>query len=289
MMFGRTLPAALVATASLVAPCASARACHLFDRCCGRGVTAYYAPVATVAPACCPQPQVVNYMPQTCYRTVYVNTPVVAYQPMTACDPCGRATTVMRPVTTFVARPQLVPYTTYRPVAMSVAQPCCGAPAVTTAAYAAPAISVAPAPAPAAPACCAPATAAATYPAPAAATYAAPATTYAAAPAAAPAPASAPLQSVPSTPTPSLNGAPATTPAQPPTFQSSPLDANQPQSRLLLPPSGASSSTRLQGGLDPEEQDRTTAIPLRGPIVRHASLVVPKTDKAADDGGRAGK
>jgi hypothetical protein len=85
-----------------------------------------------------------------------------------------------------------------------------------------------------------------------------------------------------------MNGAP-TAPVQPQTFQSSPLDTNQPQSRLLLPPSGASSSTRLQGGLDPEEQDRTTAIPLRGPIVRHASLVVPKTDKAEDDGWRAGK
>ncbi|MEX0977306.1 MAG: hypothetical protein WDZ48_00545, partial [Pirellulales bacterium] len=113
-MIGRTVRGALVAVALLAIPVAPARACHLFDRCCGRPTTAYYAPVAqpyvaSYAPACCPQPQaccpqpqVVNYMPQTCYRTVYVNTPVVAYSPTTACDACGRATTVMRPVTTFV-------------------------------------------------------------------------------------------------------------------------------------------------------------------------------------------
>ena len=32
--------------------------------------------------------QVCNYMPQTCYRTVYSQVPVTAYQPVTTCDPC---------------------------------------------------------------------------------------------------------------------------------------------------------------------------------------------------------
>ena len=47
-----------------------------------------------------------------------VNRPVVTMMPQAGCDACGRATTVMRPVTTFVAQQQLVPYTTFRPVAM---------------------------------------------------------------------------------------------------------------------------------------------------------------------------
>jgi hypothetical protein len=46
-------------------------------------------------------------------------------------------------------------------------------------------------------------------------------------------------------------------------------------------------------GLDPETQDRTTAIPLRQPwAVRQASLITPVKTEApkADDGGwRAGK
>ncbi len=46
--------------------------------------------------------------------------PVTTYQPVAACGPCGGATTVMRPVTTYALRPQLVPYTTYRPVVTSV-------------------------------------------------------------------------------------------------------------------------------------------------------------------------
>src|ERR1700677_2371375 len=71
---------------------------------------AFFAPAAPVIP------QTVNYMPYTAYRTVYTNMPVTTYQPAAACGPCGGATTVMRPVTTYALRPQLFPYTTYRPV-----------------------------------------------------------------------------------------------------------------------------------------------------------------------------
>jgi hypothetical protein len=278
-MNGRTIVGALVAVASLSIPVTSARACHFFDHCCGRGTTAYYAPVAA-APACCPQPQVVNYMPQTCYRTVYVNQPVVSYCPTTACDACGRATTVMRPVTTYVRAARLVPYTTYRPVATTVARPCCGQAPMTT--YYAPPVQVAPA----AP-CCTSVSARSYTPLPAAATYSP-------APVASPVPAgpSGTLRSV--TPVPSLNPAPPS-PAPEQTFETSPLDSNQPQSRLLLPPTGDSSSSTLgrPRGLDPQQdQDRSTAIPLRrGTAVRQASLVTPAAAEApqADDGWRAGK
>jgi len=129
--------------------------------------TAYYAPQPGCGqPAC---GQVVNYMPQTCYRTVYVNAPVVSYQPVTSCDPCtGCPTTVMRPVTSFATQARLVPYTTYRPVVTAayappapacsscaplgspVARPVYYAPAVPMAAPVAVAAPVAPA----APACC---------------------------------------------------------------------------------------------------------------------------------------
>ena len=119
---------ALVAVTMLSVPVAPVRACHWFDRMCGKQTT-YYAPVAA-APCCAaPVQQTVSYMPTTAYRSVIVNRPVVSYSPQMACDACGRQTTVMRPVTTFVAQQQLVPYTTFRPVvtAMPVAQaPCCG-------------------------------------------------------------------------------------------------------------------------------------------------------------------
>ncbi|MEX0675958.1 MAG: hypothetical protein WD063_02705 [Pirellulales bacterium] len=267
-MIGRTFLGALVAVASLAVSVTSARACHLFDGCCGRPTTTYYAPACCPQPqpACCPQPQVVNYMPQTCYRTVYVNAPVVAYQPTTCCDPCGRATTVMRPVTTYVTQARLVPYTTYRPVVATVAQPCCGA-AVPAATYYAPVVSTAPR-------CCTPVSATTYTPAPSL-------TTYSPAPVASPVPAGTALQNV--TPAPSLNSAPSAA-EEPKAFESSPLDANQPQSRMLLPPSTSNLSKRPYGP-DPESQDRTTAVPLRyGPAVRQASLVVPaKADIHSDD------
>ena len=42
---------------------------------------AYYAP--------CAPPTVVNYVPQTYYRPVVVNTPVTSFQPVTSCGLCG--------------------------------------------------------------------------------------------------------------------------------------------------------------------------------------------------------
>ncbi len=97
--------------------------------------TAYYAPTtaccapttAYYAPSCntCTQ-QVVNYVPQTCYRTQIVNVPVTAYQPVVASDPCtGCPVTVMRPVTSFVRQVQMVPYTSYRIAYSPVTSSCC--------------------------------------------------------------------------------------------------------------------------------------------------------------------
>ncbi len=299
-MSGRSLRAALVAVTLLAVPAAPARACHLFDRLCGGcGTTTYYAPTvaayAPAAPACCPQQQVVNYMPQTAYRSVVVSRPVVSYVPQPACDACGRSTTVMRPVTTYVAQQQLVPYTTYRPVVSTVAQPCC-APAPVAVARpccgAAPAaVSYAPAPV-AAPACCTPAVSAPAVSVPVTPT-----------PRLAPPPGTpgAPVDSLSPTPDPSLNGgAGGSTFA--PTSNATPLPDNGgsgndgapgPRSRVLMPPYEGSSS-RLPAeprGLDPEGDDRVTAIPVRPNLtVRQASLVTPAKSAApaprpANDGG----
>jgi hypothetical protein len=133
-MIGRTLRPTLTATvaalALLSAPRESLAIFHwLFPNCCGSGSTfsAGYAPAPTVC----------NYVPQTCYRTVYVNTPVVAYRPVTSCDPCtGCPTTCYRPVTTYVTQARLVPYTTYRPV--YAARPVCSPCGTSTPAYYAP-------------------------------------------------------------------------------------------------------------------------------------------------------
>ncbi len=74
-----------------------------------------YAP----APACCPQPACAStqYVPQTTYRTTYTSVPMTTYRPIVTADPCsGCPVTTMRPVTAFVQRAQLVPYTSYMPV-----------------------------------------------------------------------------------------------------------------------------------------------------------------------------
>ena len=108
---------------------------------------AYVAPPAVSYYAPCAPPTVVNYVPQTYYRPVVVNTPVTSYQPVTSCGLCG-PTTSMRPVTTMVQQTQYVPYTSYR-LMYSAAYP------AYTANYMAPAVvapaAIAPAPAPA---CC---------------------------------------------------------------------------------------------------------------------------------------
>jgi hypothetical protein len=111
------------------------------------------------APACpAPVAQQVNYVPQTCYRTVYRPVAVTSYRPITTADPCtGCPVTSLSPVTTYVQRPMVVPYTTYRPVVTTVllptapACPCstcatgaCGVAPATS--YYAPAAIAAPAP-----------------------------------------------------------------------------------------------------------------------------------------------
>jgi hypothetical protein len=200
IMIGRKLTT-LVAVATVAIPAAPSQA--FFGHCCKKQpTTTFYAPVAAapvVAPVC-PQPTIVNYMPQTAFRSVIVNRPVVTMVPQPSCDACGRQTTVMRPVTTFVAQQQLVPYTTFRPVAMPVAQPCCGAAPVTVGF--APAVTSVPVAAPAAPSCCG----AAATPVPTLSNFA-PSTVVTPAPAPA-----APCCGGASTPTPSLSGyAPAPT------------------------------------------------------------------------------
>ena len=159
-MVGQYLRGAMLVMTVLSLGASPANACNCFNRWFGApATTTYYAPAPmAVAPAppcgCAPAPTVVNYVPQTSFRTVYVNMPVVAYQPVTTANPCtGCATTVMRPVTSYVTQARLVPYTSYRPVvtaAYAPVAPACGTPV--TAAYAPPAIPVA-APAPAAPCC----------------------------------------------------------------------------------------------------------------------------------------
>jgi hypothetical protein len=200
-MIGRKVTGTLLGLALVAIPATPSQA--FFGHCCKKQpTTTFYAPVATpvmAAPAC-PTPTIVNYMPQTAFRSVIVNRPVVTMVPQSGCDACGRPTTVMRPVTTFVAQQQLVPYTTFRPVAMPVAQPCCGAAPVTVGF--APAVTTMPVAAPA-PACCG----ASATPVPTLSNFA-PATVVAPAPA----PAAPCCGSAAATPTPSLsNFAPATT------------------------------------------------------------------------------
>lgn len=247
-MIGRKLTGTLVAFAFVAIPATPSQAfCHLFGRC-AQPTTTFYAPVpvaAPVAPTCCPQPTMVNYMPQTAFRSVIVNRPVVTMMPQSGCDACGRPTTVMRPVTTFVAQQQLVPYTTFRPVAMPVAQPCCGSTPVTVGF--APAVSAMPMAAPAAPCCGATAT-----PAPSLSNFA-PATMVAPAPA-------APCCGATSTPTPSLSSyspAPTTTTVIPST--SAPLGSYAPSTT----PSGTPGST-LQS-LTPTPDPSLNAAPLQTP------------------------
>ncbi len=81
--------------------------------------TAFYAPVA--ATSC--SPCAVQYVQQTSYRAEVVQVPVTSYQPVVTTDPCtGCATTVMRPVVTYVQQVRYRPVITYRPV---VANACC--------------------------------------------------------------------------------------------------------------------------------------------------------------------
>ncbi|MEX2121468.1 MAG: hypothetical protein WD847_17905 [Pirellulales bacterium] len=61
--------------------------------------------------------QVVNYVPQTCYRPQCTTVPVTTWRPFTSTDPCtGCPVTCMRPVVNYVRQTRMVAYTTYRPV-----------------------------------------------------------------------------------------------------------------------------------------------------------------------------
>ena len=95
----------------------------------GRPVVVAPAPALTVAPVYPLQPAVCAYVPQTSYRTAYSPMPVTTCQAVRASDPCtGCPVTVFRPITTYTYRPVLVPYTSYRVVAMNPCGSCCAAP-----------------------------------------------------------------------------------------------------------------------------------------------------------------
>lgn len=259
----RKVSGALIVLALLSLSAAPAQACcGWFKGCCGSTVN--YAPVCAApvcAPACapcavnyapapCSACQTVNYVPQTCYRTVYYAAPVVAYSPVAACGPCG-ATTVMRPVTTYVTQARVVAYTAYRPVVTAAyyapyaqaAAPCC------TAGYA-------PAAAPVQSQTQAAGQNGATNPTPAA---------------------TEPGTTQPDSTDPGKTFAPAPS-------------ATDPQSRILLPPrSGSSNTTGAPRTLDSgHSQDRTTALPIRQAwSVRRASTISPAkpVTQTQDDGG----
>jgi len=157
------ITASAFAASVFVGP-AESKAIFHWCRGCGAAPAAPPAPLYAPAPpavsyyAPCAPPTVVNYVPQTYYRPVVVNTPVTTYRPVTSCGLCGPST-VMRPVTTMVQQTQYVPYTSYRLMYGPAYAP----------AYTANYLAPAPVAAPAA-ACCAPAAPAAMAPAPLGAT-----------------------------------------------------------------------------------------------------------------------
>ncbi len=118
----RSVAAALVAAAMLLAVPAQSSACGLLDCLfgwCGGSQTTYRVPYATtayspVAYTPCAT-QTCRYVPQTSYRTVCRRVPVTTCQAVTCSDPCtGCPVTTYRPITTWTTQSQLVPYTTYR-------------------------------------------------------------------------------------------------------------------------------------------------------------------------------
>lgn len=120
----RKLRGVLVAAASagllFSTPAPSYAIFHWFRRACGCGSepVAMAPPVVETAPVAVPT--VVNYVPQTCYRTQYVNVPVTTYRPFLTRDACtGCPVTAMRPTITYVQQARRVPYTTYRAIVTS--------------------------------------------------------------------------------------------------------------------------------------------------------------------------
>lgn len=183
MQLRSVLATAAVTAGILAVPAESQAIFNWFGNCCGNQTPTYAAAApAYTAPAaadpCCtpPQVQTVNYVPQTCYRTQYVNVPVTTYRPATGRDPCtGCPVTTMRPMTTMVQQARLVPYTTYRMVLtnrVAAPNPCCGATAPAMSTGYAPAYSGGLGYAPPASACCGASSAAPiTYSSPASTPY----------------------------------------------------------------------------------------------------------------------
>jgi hypothetical protein len=88
------------------------------------GTTAYYG--ANACQPCQQQQVVVNYVPQTYYRSQMMRVPVTTYRPEFSVDPVtGAVVTVMRPCTSYNWQVARVPYTTFLPTlaAAPVAQP----------------------------------------------------------------------------------------------------------------------------------------------------------------------
>jgi hypothetical protein len=135
-----------MAAALFSAPAESQAIFHWFQNCCnGGGLFAPSAAVPVAAPTytaygadpCGCQPQRVSYVPQTCYRTQYVNTPTTVYRPVTVADPCtGCPVTTLRPMVAWVPQARQVPYVSYRIVYTNPAGVVL--PAATTVNYAAP-------------------------------------------------------------------------------------------------------------------------------------------------------
>lgn len=125
-MFKKLRSATAIATAAatlFAAPAQSHAIFNWFGCKCGAQPAPMAAPVIEAAPVAAPT--VVNYVPQTCYRTQYVTVPVTTYRPAMGCDPCtGFPVTTMRPAISYVQQARLVPYTTYRAVLTSPVSPC---------------------------------------------------------------------------------------------------------------------------------------------------------------------
>ena len=140
---GRTLAIACWIALQVLALPTESQAGPLWNWLFGRRPTTCQ-PVATTAyfgaAACdpCAQPSmvqqsVVNYVPQTAFRTTWVKVPVTNYRPVASVDPCtGCGVTAMRPCTTAVWQARRMPVVSYRPtIALSTAGACC-APALQT-------------------------------------------------------------------------------------------------------------------------------------------------------------
>src|SRR5580700_5718366 len=86
-----------VSCASLLAPSPS------YAFCCGLFGSKPAAPALASNP--CGVQQTVSYVPQTCYRTQYIDVPVTTFRPAVSCNPCGGCPiTTMRPVVTNVQK-----------------------------------------------------------------------------------------------------------------------------------------------------------------------------------------